>query len=372
MNTPRHPEDRPARRGIAVKAPARRALIALAAATAAAGAAVAVTIAPARAADRELNLYSARHYQTDEALYQDFTRTTGIRINRIEAGDEALLERLRTEGAKSPADVLLLVDAARLWRAQIDGLFQPVKSRTLEARIPAHLRGKDDGRGSEWFAVSTRARVIVYNRQTVAPDAVRNYEDLAAPALKGKVCSRSGAYPYTLSLIGAMSEHLGEAGAEQWARGVVANFARQPRGGDTDQIKAVASGECGVALTNTYYLVRMMRSDSPDDKAAVAKIGVVWPNQGSWGTHVNISGGGVLKNAPHREAAIAFMEYLASDSAQAYLANGNNEWPVVKSAVARNPALEALGPFKADDLPIASIGRAQITAAKIIDRVGWR
>lgn len=319
-----------------------------------------------------LNLYSARHYQTDEALYSDFTRQTGIRVNRIEAGDEALLERIRTEGAQSPADVLLLVDASRLWRAQIDGLFQPVRSKILDARIPVHLRGKDDGKGAEWYGISTRARVMVYNRAKVRPEEVRTYEDLANPSLKGKVCSRSGTSPYMLSLIGAMSEHLGEAGAEQWARGVVANFARTPRGGDTDQIKAVASGECGVALTNTYYLVRMMRSTATADKEAVSRIAMVWPNQQSWGTHMNISGGGVLKHAPHRESAVRFLEYLASDSAQAYLAEGNNEWPVVASAVQRNPALDALGPFKADTLGVAQVGRSQITASRIIDRVGWR
>ena len=345
--------------------PVRRALIA-------ATAAAALSALPAAAADTVLNLYSARHYQTDEALYSDFTKRTGIRINRIEAGDEALLERLRSEGANTPADVLLLVDAARLWRAQVDGMFQPVRSQALEARIPAHLRGKDDGKGAEWFAFSTRARVIVYNKATVKPDQVPSYEDLATPALKGKVCTRSGTHPYMLSLIGAMSEHLGEAKAETWARGIVANFARSPRGGDTDQIKAVATGECGVALTNTYYLVRMMRSDAAADKDAVSKIGMIWPNQQTWGTHVNVSGGGVMRNAPNRAAAVKFLEYLASDSAQAYLADGNNEWPVVATAPTSNPMLASLGKFKADTLPIASVGRAQVTAAKIIDRVGWR
>jgi iron(III) transport system substrate-binding protein len=339
----------------------------------AAAAVAALQGAPAAAQDTKvLNLYSARHYQTDEALYADFTRQTGIRINRIEAGDEALLERLRSEGRNSPADVLLLVDAARLWRAQIDGLFQPIRSEVLDARIPANLRGKDDGQGPEWFAFSTRARVIVYNKATVKPDQVRTYEDLAGPALKGKVCTRSGTHPYMLSLIGALTEHLGEARTEAWAKGVVANFARTPRGGDTDQIKAVATGECGVALTNTYYLARMMRSAAAADKDAVSRVGVVWPNQQSWGTHVNVSGGGVARNAPNRAAAVAFLEYLAGDSAQAYLANGNNEWPVVASVKIANPALDAMGEFKADTLSIASIGRAQVTAAKIVDRAGWR
>jgi iron(III) transport system substrate-binding protein len=322
--------------------------------------------------DKVLNLYSARHYQTDEALYGEFTKQTGIKINRIEDGDAALLERLRNEGKNSPADVLLLVDAARLWKAEDEGMFQHVKSEVLEERIPDHLRSKDDGQGSGWFGFSTRARVIVYNKDNVDPKDVQNYEDLADPKLKGKVCTRSGAHPYMLSLIGAMTEHLGEQKAEQWAKGVVDNFARKPRGGDTDQVRAVASGECGVALSNSYYLVRMMRSDKPEDREAMSKVGIVWPNQSSFGTHVNVSGAGVAKHAPHREAAVKFLEYLASDSAQAYFANGNNEWPVAKGVKLSNPALEELGTFKADELSIGAIGQAQVTASKIIDRVGWR
>ncbi len=324
------------------------------------------------AQDKVLNLYSARHYQTDEALYENFTKTTGIKINRLEAGDEPLLERLRTEGANSPADVLLMVDAARLWRAQTEGLFQPVKSNILESRIPAQLRGADDGKGSEWFGFSTRARVIVFNNMLIKREQVLNYEDLAKPELKGKVCTRSGAHPYMLSLIGAMSEHLGEQRAEQWAKGVVANFAYSPKGGDTDQIKAVAEGTCAVTVSNTYYAARLMRSTKAEDREVVGKVGIVMPNQASWGTHVNISGGGVLKNARNRESAVKFLEYLASDQAQAYFADGNNEWPVVKAAGRDNLALKSLGDFKADPLPIAQVGKAQINAARIIDRAGWR
>ncbi len=328
--------------------------------------------APSTAQEKVLNLYSARHYPSDQQLFDAFTQQTGVRIQRIEAGDEALLERLRNEGRNSPADVVLLADAARLWKAQIEGLFQPVKSPALEARIPANLRGKDDGAGSEWFGFSIRARIIVYNKANVNPALVQNYEDLARPELKGKVCTRSGAHPYMLSLIGALSEHDGEPKTEQWARGVVANFARKPRGGDTDQIRAVASGECGVALTNSYYLARLMRSDKPEDRETVAKIAAIWPNQSSFGTHVNVSGAGVAKHAPHRDDAVRFLEYLASDSAQRHFVDANNEWPVVRSVKASNEALDALGEFKADPLPIASIGRAQITATRIIDRVGWR
>jgi len=324
------------------------------------------------AQEKVLNLYSARHYASDQQLYDGFTKQTGVRIQRIEAGDEALLERLRNEGANSPADVVLLADAARLWKAQVEGLFQPVKSAALEKRIPATLRGRDDGAGSEWFGFSMRARMIVYNKDDVNPALVQNYEDLARPELKGKVCTRSGAHPYMLSLIGAISEHDGKEKTEQWAARVVANFARKPRGGDTDQIRAVASGECGVALTNSYYLARLMRSEKPEDRAAVAKVGAVWPNQSSYGTHVNVSGAGVARHAPHRADAVRFLEYLASDEAQRHFVDANNEWPVVSSVKESNPALEALGEFKADDLPVASIGRAQVTATRIIDRVGWR
>ncbi len=218
----------------------------------------------ASAQDKVLNLYSARHYQTDEALYADFTKQTGIRINRIELGDEQLLQRLRTEGAASPADVVLLVDAARLWRAQVDGLFQPVQSKVLNERIPANLRSND----GTWFGFSSRARVIVYDKARVKTEDVDTYEELADPKNKGKVCTRSGSHPYMLSLIGSLIERLGEAKTEEWARGMVANMARPPRGGDTDQIKGVASGECGVALTNTYYWVRLVRSRRPEGQGS--------------------------------------------------------------------------------------------------------
>ena len=336
-------------------------------------AAVAVAIAGfAHAQENVLNLYSARHYQTDEQLYSNFTKQTGIKINRIEADDNALLERLKNEGKNSPADVILLVDAARLWRAQIEGLFQPVKSKVLDSRIPANLRGKDDGNGAEWYGFSTRGRIIVYNKATVKPEDVSTYESLADPKNKGKVCTRSGSHPYMLSLIGSLVERNGEAATEKWAQGIVTNFARPPRGGDTDQIKGVASGECGVALSNTYYYVRLLRSTKPEDKELMSKVGFVWPNQQTSGTHLNISGGGVAKNAPHREAAIKFLEYLASDEAQTYFANGNNEWPVVAKAAVNNPTLESMGKFKAENISIATIGKNQIAAQRILDRVGYK
>jgi iron(III) transport system substrate-binding protein len=331
-------------------------------------AALCVASLNAAAQEKVLNLYSSRHYQTDEALYSNFTRQTGIRINRIEAPEDALIERLRNEGAASPADVLVTVDAGRLWRAEQLGLFQPVKSAVLDARVPGNLRHPD----GLWFGFSTRARVIVYNKDAVKPGEIRSYEDLADPKWKRKVCMRSSSNMYNLSLAAALVSHSGEQKTEDWARGVVANFARDPKGGDTDQIKAVAAGECALTLSNTYYYARLMKSTKPDEREVAAKTAVVWPNQDGRGTHVNISGAGVLKSAPHREGAVKFLEYLASDDAQRYFADGNNEYPVVKGASVDNPALVALGTFKPDALNVAALGRNQPVAQKLYDRAGWR
>ena len=322
-----------------------------------------------------INIYSARHYPTDEALYSDFTKSTGIKINRVDADDAGVLTRLKAEGAASPADVILLVDAARLWRAEVDGLFMPIKSKALEAAIPENLRAKrSDNGGIAWFGLSTRARVIVYDKVKVKSSEVDTYEKLANPQFKGKLCIRSGSHPYNLSLFGAMTEHLGPQQTEIWLKGLVANFARNPAGGDTDQIKGVASGECAVAVTNTYYLARLMRSSNPSDKALVEKIGVVFPNQSSWGTHLNIAGGAVAKNSKNTENAVKFLEYLASASAQNHFANGNNEWPAAKGMSFDNPALKAMsgGNFKSEVLPISAVGMNQIKVQQMLDRVGFK
>jgi iron(III) transport system substrate-binding protein len=320
------------------------------------------------AQDKVLNLYSSRHYQTDEALYAGFTKATGIKVNRIEAGEDALIERIRNEGARSPADVLVTVDAGRLWRAEQLGLFQPVKSATLEARIPASFREP----GGHWFGFSMRARVIAYNKARVKADEVPTYESLADAKWKGRLCVRSSSNIYNLSLMGAMIEQLGEAQAEAWAKAVNANLARAPKGGDTDQLKGVAAGECDVAISNHYYYARLARSAKADERAVAEKVGVVFPNQAGRGAHVNISGAGVMKNAPNRAAAVAFLEYLASDDAQRYFADGNNEWPVVASVKVVNPALSALGAFKYDPLNVAALGRNQPAAQKLYDRVAWK
>ena len=329
----------------------------------------------AGAADGVLNLYSARHYATDEALYADFSKATGIRINRVDADDAGILARLKAEGSASPADVILLVDAARLWRAEVDGLFLPVKSKKLEDAIPAQLRAKPaDTGGTAWFGLSTRARVVVFDKLRYQASDFDSYEKLADPKFKGQLCIRSGSHPYNLSLFGAMTEHLGPQKTEAWLKGLVDNMARTPKGGDTDQIKGVASGECGVAITNSYYLARLMRSTSPADKAVAEKIGVVFPNQANRGTHVNIAGGAVARHAKNLDSAVKFLEYLASPAAQNHFANGNNEWPAARGVTLDNPALKAMtgGSFKSELIPVSVVGMNQVKVQQMLDRVGFR
>jgi len=304
-------------------------------------------------AAQELNLYTARHYQTDEALYNNFTRQTGIRINRIEGKEDELFERIRREGPASPADVFLTVDAARLQVADEAGLFAPVNSRVLNSRIPEQFRDPE----GNWFGFSYRARVIAYDRSKVKPEEVASWADLATPRFRGKVCVRSGGHVYNRTLVASLLYHWGEDRTEHWLRGIVANLARDPKGGDTDQIRAVAAGECEVAITNHYYYTRLLASSKPEDQAVVRKVGVVYPEQNGFGTHVNISGGGMLKHAPNKAAAVRFLEYLASDEAQAYFANGNNEWPVVPGVKFNNPPLESMGNFKVDRLSATVLAR---------------
>ena len=330
---------------------------------------------PVIAQEQVINLYSARHYPTDEVLYSDFTKATGIKINRVDADDAGIIARLKAEGAASPADVILLVDAARLWKGEVDDMFMPIKSKVLEAAVPAQLRAKptDEGR-TAWFSLSTRARVVVYDKLKVQREDVDTYEELADPKNKGKLCIRSGSHPYNLSLFGAMTEHLGPAATETWLKGLVDNMARAPKGGDTDQIKAVASGECGIAVTNTYYLARLMRSNNPAEKNLIERVGVVFPNQQSWGTHVNVAGGAVARHSKNVTNAVKFLEYLVSPEAQNHFANGNNEWPVVKGLKLDNPALKAMGSgnFKSELIPISAVGMNQVKVQQMLDRVGFK
>jgi iron(III) transport system substrate-binding protein len=311
----------------------------------------------------EINIYSSRHYDTDLALYEDFTRTTGIKVNRIEAEADALIERIQAEGEFSPADLLITTDAGRLWRAEEAGILAPVESRVLAERIPAALRDPEN----RWFALTTRARIIIYNKAKGAPQGLATYADLAKPEFKGRICMRSSSSVYNIALLASMIAHEGEAKAAAWAEGVVANFARPPQGNDMSNIEAVAAGACDISLVNTYYLARF---DTPEKRKVLGSIGIIFPNQATTGTHVNMSGAGVVKTAPNRANAVKFLEYLASDSAQKYLANGNNEYPAARG-VAPTSAVEALGPFKADALPAAEIGRNEARAALLYNAARW-
>jgi iron(III) transport system substrate-binding protein len=325
--------------------------------------------APTRAQQpaKVLNLYSSRHYDTDDALYQSFTEKTGVTVKLVEAEADQLIERILSEGANSPADVLMTVDAGRLWRADQQGLFQAVNSNQLKQAIPENLRHPD----GLWFGFSKRARVIMYHKDRVNPAQLSTYEALTDAKWRGKVLVRSSTNVYNLSLTGAILAATDARKTEDWARGLVANFARPPEGGDTVQIQAVASGLGDLAISNTYYLARLMKSDKPEEKAAAEKIGVFFPNQRDRGTHVNISGAGVLKAAPNKEAAIQFLEHLSSPEAQAIFALGNNEYPVVRGA-AIDPIVAGFGEFKEDTLNAAVFGKNNPEALRIMDKAGWK
>lgn len=316
----------------------------------------------------ELNIYSSRHYDADQQIYDAFAKETGITVNRLEAKGDELLERLKREGAESPADVVITVDAGNLWRMEEAGVLQPIESAVLNERVPANLR---DPQG-RWFGVAKRARVIVYNPDKIGLSPAFSYEELVDPKLKGLVCSRPSSNIYNLSLMAGLIERLGAEKAEAWAKGVVANFARPPEGNDTDQLTATAAGVCGVALVNHYYLARLAQSDKPEDKAAAAKLRVIFPNQPGAGTHVNITGAGVAAHAPDKANAIRFIEFLTSPTAQTLFAKGNNEYPVVAGAPLENPALESYGAFKEDPTPLSVYGQRQAEAQAVFDRAGWR
>jgi iron(III) transport system substrate-binding protein len=315
-------------------------------------------------ADDVVNVYSARHYDTDMAMYERFTEETGIKVNLIEGSSDALIERIKSEDQFSPADMLITVDSGRLWRAEKEGIFQPVDSALLSERIPAHLRHPE----GEWFGLSTRARVIAYKKDMALPAGFGTYEALADEAFRGQVCMRSSGNIYNLSLMASLIDAHGVEAAEAWAKGVVANFARTPQSNDTGQLKAVASGECTITIANTYYLGRLMASTKPEDEALMANLEIVFPNQDGRGTHVNISGAGVTKYAPNRANAIRFLEYLTSDFAQRLFAEGNNEYPI--SGPTTGP-VAALGEFKRDDLNVSVLGENQMEAVKVYDRAGW-
>ena len=314
---------------------------------------------------QELNIYSSRHYDTDEALYSGFEEATGITINRIEGDADELMARMQAEGRNSPADIFITVDVSRLNRAVDAGLLQPVDSDVLEARIPANLQDAEN----RWFGFSQRSRILFYNTDLV-DTLPATYADLADPAYEGLVCIRSSTNTYNQTLLASIIAHEGEEAARAWAEGVVRNFARSPQGGDTDQIRGVASGECGVAVSNTYYYVRSLRDQVDGVTEHLDVIGYVFPDQDGNGAHMNVSGAGVAAHSPNRDAAVAFLEYLASDAAQVYFSSGNNEYPAVEG-VEMVEELAGLGEFVADDVDLSDVAANLGTAQRIFNQVGW-
>jgi iron(III) transport system substrate-binding protein len=317
---------------------------------------------------QSLTLYSARHYDADTQVYEAFTEKTGIKINLIEAKANELVERLKSEGANSPADVVITVDAGNLSEAKQAGVLQPIESTVLKQAIPENLRDKDN----HWFGLTKRARVIIYNKDTVDPKKIQRYEDLAAPNLGYKVLVRSSNNVYNQSLVGSLLAANGPEATETWVKGLAKNFARPPEGNDISQIKALASGLGDLSIANTYYLIRLAKSSKAEDRAAAAKVGVIFPNQADRGTHINISGAGVAKNAPHKAAAIQFLEYLTSPEAQAIFAGSNNEYPILQSGVKIDETLARYGSFKEDPINAEVIGQNNKPALEIMDRGGWK
>jgi len=329
-------------------------------------AALLLAASPLALANGELNLYSSRHYDTDERLYSDFEELTGIKINRIEGKADELITRMEAEGENSPADVLLTVDTSRLERAKQAGVLQSVESPVLEARIPGYLQDDDN----QWYGFSQRARILFYDKDKVAEPPL-TYQDLADPKYKGMICIRSSSNVYTQTITAALIEHLGEDAVKDWATAVVGNFARDPQGGDTDQLRGIVSGECAIAMSNTYYFGRAIRKPVKGLSDSVEKVGWVFPNQESIGAHMNLSGGGVAKNAPNKENAIKFLEYLASDQAQQYFSAGNDEYPAVPG-VGLSPSVAKLGFFKPDDVDASKIAANVPAAQKVLNEAGWK
>lgn len=317
-------------------------------------------------AEGEVNLYSSRHYDTDERLYSEFTEQTGITVNRIEGKADELIARMKAEGLNSPADVLITVDTSRLERAKDAGILQSTDSTVLEVRIPSKLQDSDN----QWFGFSQRARIIFFDKNDVTKPPA-SYLDLADPAYKGMVCHRSSTNVYSQTLLSSVIENHGEEAATEWAKGFVANFARKPQGGDTDQLRGLVSGECEISISNTYYFARALRRDVKGVTADIDMIGWVFPSQEAEGAHMNLSGAGVAKNAPNRDNAVKFLEYLASDQAQKYFSAGNDEYPAV-AGVGLSDSVAKLGLFKADDVDLSAVAKNLPVAQKIFAIADWQ
>ena len=329
--------------------------------------ALALPLCAAGTLAEELNVYSARQEALIKPLLDRFAEQTGITVNLVTGKGDALLTRLRSEGKNSPADVLLTTDAGRLYRAQEAGVLQAMTSDRLNALVPEHLRSAE----GYWYGLSVRARGIVYALDRVQAAELSSYEALAEPGWKHRVCIRSSGNIYNQSLVAGMIASQGLDKTESWLAAFVPNFARPPQGGDRDQIKAVAAGQCDVAVVNSYYLGGMINSGDEEQQAAAARVGIFWPNQDTRGTHINVSGAGVTAAASNPEAAVKLIEFLANDDSQRWYAETNNEYPV-RDTVEPSELLKSWGSFKADQVPMAELGRLNAEAVKAMDRANWR
>ena len=314
-----------------------------------------------------VNVYTHRHYKADDELFSKFTEETGIKVNIVNASADELIQRLETEGEDSNADILITVDAGRLYRAQSKDLLQPIKSETLQTNISNAYREKD----GYWYGLTYRARIIAYSKDRVNPEEIQTYEDLADPKWRNKIVIRSSENVYNQSLLASIILADGNDKAKEWAKGVVANMARNPKGSDRDQVKAVASGEADLAVVNTYYIGLMLNDENVEERKAGESVGIIFPNQNGRGTHINISGIGVTKYAPNKDNAIKLMEFLSGKEAQQTLANLNYEYPINPDAN-KTSILKTWGDFKADPVELYKLGEYNSMAVKIFDEVGWK
>ncbi len=318
-------------------------------------------------AEESVNVYSARKEALILPLLERFSAETGIKVNLITGKADELLKRIEIEGEASPADVFITVDVGNLENAKAVGILQPLDSAMLTESVPAHLRDRDN----QWFGLSQRARVIFYNRDRLNPAELSTYEDLASEKWRGRICIRSSSNIYNQSLVASMIVNDGAEKTETWAAGLVANFARSPAGGDTDQLRAVAAGQCDIAVANTYYYGRLLNSDKEEDRAVADSVGLFWPNQGDRGAHFNVSGAGIARHAKHPESAQKLLEYLVTPEAQAWYAEANNEFPVVPGAKI-SATLASWGEFKSDSVNLTLLGENNREALQLMDRAGWK
>jgi iron(III) transport system substrate-binding protein len=315
----------------------------------------------------EVNVYSARKEELIKPLLDRFSEQYGVEVNLVTGKADALLKRLTSEGRNSPADLLITTDAGRLHRAREAGVLQAVESDELRKAVPPHYRDPD----GYWYGLSVRARTILYVRERVDPASISSYADLTAAEWKGRICIRSSSNIYNQSLVASMIAHDGEAAAEEWARGLVANLALPPKGGDRDQIKAAAAGQCDLAVVNTYYYAMMLADGDEAQRAAAEKMAVLWPDRSGHGVHVNVSGAGVTASAPNRDLAIKLLSFLTTSESQAWYAETNHEYPV-RDGVSNSKLLDGWGTFRGDRLNLSLLGIHNPAAVRVMDRAGWR